>query len=184
MSDAIPPAPSGPDTSNTSAAQPSPKPRWPASRIILLVLLVLCLGALAKEYLGGRLPWQRAHQMLDEKLLPSEESPREKGKAAPPGQAFVDVTEDDVHKLLEREPDEPKITDPGRLGELISSSEDQAASKRTPSPIKMVEIYRYPGVLRTYELRVAYIEGGVPGKGPGYIFAGVYTAAPYRWEVQ
>ncbi len=183
MSDAIPPAPTGPGTSNdASTSQPSPKPRWPASRIILLVLLVLCLGALAKEYLGGRLPWQRAHQMLDEKLLSGEGSSADKGKAAPPGQAFVEVTEDDVHKLLDREPDDPKITDPGRVGELISSSEDQSA-KRTPSPVKMVEIYKFPGVLRVYELRVQYIEGGVPGK-PAYIYAGVSTASPYRWEAK
>jgi hypothetical protein len=182
MSEAIPPVPTGPDSSNAPPAQPPVKPRWPASRVILLVLLVLCLGALAKEYLGGRLPWQHAHQLLDEKLLPSEGAPPENGKAAPPGQAFVDVTDEEVHKLLEREPDEPKITDPGRVGELISTSEDPAA-KRTPSPIKMVEIYKFPGILRTYELRVAYIEGRVPGKS-AYIFAGVYTATPYRWETQ
>lgn len=183
MSDAIPPSPTGPETSNDSpASTPSPKPRWPASRVILLVLLVLCLAALAKEYLGGRLPWQRAHQMLDDKLLPGEGTSAEKGKQAPAGQGVVDFTSDDVHKLLDREPDEPKITDPARVGELISSSEDPT-TKRSPSPVKMVEIYKFPGALRIYELRVQYIEGRVEGKD-AFIYAGVATASPYRWEAQ
>jgi hypothetical protein len=177
MSDAIPPAPSGPDTSNTSAAQPSPKPRWPASRIILLVLLVLCLGALAKEYLGGRLPWQHAQHLVEEKL-PDQDTP---GKAAPPGQAFVPFTDIDVHKLLDREPAE-RVTDPMRVAELMSSGEDVKA-KRTPSPIKMVEIYRFGGVIRTYEVRVGYNEGPLAGK-EAYILAGYSTATPYLWATQ
>jgi hypothetical protein len=181
MADAIPPAPTGPQSSNDAPpTQPAAKPRWPASRVILLVLLVLCLGALAKEYLGGRLPWQRAHQMLDAKLLPSQDAPPEKGKAPPAGQGVVDITDEEVHKMLDRQPDEPKITEPGRVGELISSSEGESP-KRTPSPIKMVEIYKFPGVIRTYELRVEYIEGRVDGK-EAYILAGLATATPYLWE--
>ena len=178
MSEAIPPVPTGPDTSNAPPAQPPAKPRWPASRVILLVLLVLCLGALAKEYLGGRLPWQRAQHLLEEKL-PDQDAP---GKAAPPGQAFVPFTDDDVHKLLDREPAEPKVTDPTRVAELMSTGDDVTA-KRTPSPIKMVEIYRFGGVIRTYELRVGYNEGPVTGK-EAYILAGFSTATPYLWTTQ
>jgi hypothetical protein len=182
MSQAIPPVPTGPDSSNAPTAQPPAKPRWPASRVILLVLLVLCLGALAKEYLGGRMPWQHAKNLLDEKLLPSQDAPPEPGKAAPPGQGVVDITDDDVHKLLDRQPDEPKITHATRVAELMRTGDDVEA-KRTPSPIKMVDIYRFGGAIRTYELRVGYIEGRVNGKD-AYILAGISTATPYLWETQ
>ncbi len=183
MSEAIPPAPTGPDSLNDAPlAQLPAKPRWPASRVILLVLLVLCLGALAKEYLGGRMPWKRAHRLLDETLLPSTDAPPENGKAAAPGQGVVDVTDDEVHKMLDRQPDEPKITDPERVGELMRTGDDVEA-KRTPSPIKMVDIYRFGGVIRTYELRVGYIEGRVNGKD-AYILAGMSTATPYLWETK
>ena len=178
MSEAIPPVPTGPDSSNAPPTQPPAKPRWAASRVILLVLLVLCLGALAKEYLGGRLPWQRAQHLLEEKL-PDQDAP---GKAAAPGQAFVPFTDDDVHKLLDREPAEQKVIDPTRVAELMSTGDDVKA-KRTPSPIKMVEIYRFGGAIRTYELRVGYNEGSVAGK-EAYILAGFSTATPYLWTTQ
>jgi hypothetical protein len=176
MSEAIPPVPTGPDSPNAPPTQSPAKPRWPASRVILLVLLVLCLGALAKEYLGGRMPWQHAQHLLEEKL-PGQDAP---GKAAAPGQGVVDFTDNEVHKLLDRQPDEPRVTDPTRVLELVSTGED-AGAKKTPSIIKMVDIYKFSGAIRTYELRIEYIAGRVDGKD-AYILAGIATATPYHWE--
>jgi len=142
----------------------SSKRRWPVSRIVLLVLLAVAVGLLATDWLHGRIPRNRAYELLAAEL-PEEEDTQAKGTAAPPKHSISKDVEfctiEKVHELLKRSPD---ATD----------------SKPNPNHIDTIvtETYRFRGAFKTYLLVVEYDKRAhVAQKGPNTIMTSVRRSA-------
>ena len=104
---------------NEQEPKPAPaKSRFPLSRIILLILLAMAIGALIFDQTARRAA-MAAKAKLDAAIGPDQ--PRTPSTA----------TRDDVHKLLDREPD-------------------------PDSPDKDVEVYIWRGALRNHRVYAQY----------------------------
>jgi hypothetical protein len=125
-----------------STGKPAGRPTMTMSRIILLVLLVVCLGMLGIDLVRGRMPlWSARGRLLaamtarspaDDEVKPAAKGPIISGDISP-------LTADEVHKIVGREPSKTE-TQPPKLGE----SE------------QFVETYVYPGVFQHYTLKCSY----------------------------
>ncbi len=119
-----------------------PAKGWSVSRIVLLSLLVVCVGLLAVDLVNGRWPRQRAFDLLKKEMTErgafDDDSMAEKG---PPigHDVKAQLTADDVHKLLGRQPDETAKATGGAAGED-----------------GFVEIYKFRGALQNYTLQATY----------------------------
>jgi hypothetical protein len=102
--------------------QPPAKSRFPLSRIVLLILLVVAIGGLIVDQTARRAA-MAAKAKLDAAIGPDR--PRRPSTA----------TRDDVHKLLDREPD-------------------------ADSPNYNVEVYSWRGALRNYRVYAEYDRDG------------------------
>lgn len=147
MSEPLPPT-----TPEPAPSSPSPEPakaKWPLSRTILLAILAVCLAALGFDYLAGRRAQEEAYRLLRSKL------PNDSREAGGPV-----ITEDkrlvpeEVHKLLGREPDSV-VNDPKQAAKLM---QDQDAEGGRGLIADLVEVYRFPGALQYYVVRVAYLK--------------------------
>ena len=181
MNDERPLPPAEPDPSAASQLPDSQLPaaapikrRMPLSRILLFALLAVCLGMLAFDNLAGRIPQHRAYVLLNERLLPDDKAKTDsvKGKGVI-GKNVAWYSPDDVHKLLGRQP-QRVVNNPAEARQLMHIDGDPEADKNPVTPA-LVEIYRYPGALRSYYLRVSYAKPAVTKGGPAYILSGLKT---------
>lgn len=117
------------------------KPRWPLSRVILFAFLAVAVGLLASDWLRGRMPRDRAYDLLAAEMPQEDENPN--GAAGRPqhtvSKEFEFFTMDKVHDLLKRAPD--------------TTDEEPAANHIDKT---VTETYRYPGAFRSYLLIVVY----------------------------
>jgi hypothetical protein len=118
------------------------RPKWPVSRIVLLALLAVAIGLLAMDWTRGRMPRDRAYNLLADEM-PAEEDNLPKGTAAPPAKAigknFEIWSVEKVHDLLQRAPDK---------------TEEQPAPNHIDTIL--TETYRFPGAFKSYLLVVVY----------------------------
>ncbi len=173
MPDQVPSgAPSNP------APTPSPdvpaKAKWPLSRTILLAILAICLAALGFDYFAGRQPQHTAFDNLNAKL-PSEKKANDTGAMITKDEL---LSPDDVHKILDRSPDVTE-EDPTKASELMRDEETGGAPVIPPPA--MVELYKFPGALRTYVVRVAYLKGMAPKGGSPYVMSGLNMGTQSRF---
>jgi len=120
----------------------APGRKLPLSTIVLLALLAVAVGLMAMDWLHGRMPRDRAYNLLANEMGP-EEDEKAKGKVAPPehaiGKNFEFLSTERIHGLLNREPD---------------ASEEKPDPNHTDTIV--TETYRYRGAFKSYLLVVVY----------------------------
>jgi hypothetical protein len=127
--------------------------KLPLSTIVLLSLLAVAVGLMAVDWLHGRLPRDRAYNLLANEMGPEEdETAKGKSKAPPPehaiGKNFEFLSTERIHTLLNREPDaSEEKPDPNHIDKIVT------------------ETYRYRGAFKSYLLVVVYEERAHVAKG-------------------
>lgn len=139
----------------TDRAEHRPR-RFPLTWVILLVLLVAAVGMLASDIYRGRMPQNRAFELINSKLKQpaTDESDEMGGGMGGPrggdqrGAQAKPLTIEAVHDLLGRQPDATE--------KLNGNVNAQANSDVQLDPL-VVETYRFPGIFKAYEVVVTYL---------------------------
>ena len=109
------PQPLQPDPISAQSTAPAAKARWPASRVILLLLLAGTIEANCgrSTILPETAPQKHAYDLLNAKLATDDAEKADPGKASI-GKRVELISPEDVHKLLGRDPDATE-TSPAEL---------------------------------------------------------------------
>ncbi|HEX3999629.1 MAG TPA: hypothetical protein VHX65_13840 [Pirellulales bacterium] len=114
--------------------------------IVLVLLLIVAVGLLASDVFRGRLPQSRAFKQINEKLSQQSSADSARGAAFGGGggtSKSTPMTAEGVHELLGRQPD---------------ASEKKSADINDEMVPILVETYRYPGIIKSYNVVVMYLE--------------------------
>ncbi|HEX3999628.1 MAG TPA: hypothetical protein VHX65_13835 [Pirellulales bacterium] len=156
----LPTDPVQPPVPEAAQVSADAKPRWPVSRVVLLALLVVAIGLLGIDWLRGRIPRNRAYDLLAAQM-PSEDEGASKGPTSGPRHAisadFQFWTVEKVHELLKRLPDKTDVqASPNHIDSIVT------------------ETYRFPGAFKNYLLVVQYDKRAhVAPNGPRTTMTGV-----------
>ncbi len=128
--------------------------RNPLTWVVLLTLLVAAIGILASDVFRGRIPQSKAFEWINGKLKPPQSDDSEEFGGGIGGRRGGDrpsqpaLTADAVHELLGRLPDSTEKRNGNLNGHANSDVELE--------PL-LVETYKFPGIIKAYEVVVTYL---------------------------
>jgi hypothetical protein len=134
-------------------AAPPDKRRLPLTWMILIPLLLVAVGMLASDIFRGRLPQKAAFEKVNERLTHDSSDDLDDsgggfgGRRG--GSQSKPLTAEAVHEILGRQPS------------LSEEKNGNLTGKDNPDvemePI-LVETYKFPGIMKSYEVVVTYAE--------------------------